>query len=336
MKIKSSDRHKTAFSIEGGGFWQFRVMPFGTYNSSATFERLMEKALRRFTWEICLIYIDDIIIFSKTFEEHLDRLDQVFSRIADAKLKLSPKKCNLLQKQVNCLGHTVSEDGIATDEEKIKAVKDWPVPRNVKQVRSFIGLCSYYRQFMSKFAVIARSLHKLTERGLKFAWDDSCQSAFDMLKEALITSPILSNPQEEGMFVINADASNDGMGTVLSQVQGGEEKVISYYSKTFSKPERRYCVTKRELLAVVSSIRKFHYDVYGRHFLVRSDHGALRWLINFKNPEGQIAMWLEILGTYDFKIEYRAGKVHSNADALSRRPCLTRVYILCKSRMMTH
>lgn len=246
VKIKSSDRQKTAFSIEGGGFWQFRVMPFGTCNSSATFERLVEKALNGLTWKICLIYIN-IIIFSKTFEEHLDRLDQVFSRIADAKLKLSPKKCSLLQKQVNFLGHTVSEDGIATDEEKIKAVKDWPVPRNVKQARSFIGLCSYYRRFVPKFAVIARHLHKLTERGQKFVWDDSCQSAFDMLKEALITSPILSYPQEEGMFVIDADASNDGMGAVLSQVQGGEEKVISYYSKTFSKPERRYCVTRREL-----------------------------------------------------------------------------------------
>ena len=264
VKIKSSDRQKTAFSIEGGGFWQFRVMPFGTCNSSATFERLVEKALNGLTWKICLIYID-IIIFSKTFEEHLDRLDQVFSRIADAKLKLSPKKCSLLQKQVNFLGHTVSEDGIATDEEKIKAVKDWPVPRNVKQARSFIGLCSYYRRFVPKFAVIARHLHKLTERGQKFVWDDSCQSAFDMLKEALITSPILSYPQEEGMFVIDADASNDGMGAVLSQVQGGEEKVISYYSKTFSKPERRYCVTRRELLAVVSSIRKFHHYVCGRH-----------------------------------------------------------------------
>ena len=166
----------------------------------------------------------------------------------------------------------MSEDGIATDEEKIKSVKDWSVPRNVKQVRSCIGLCSYYRQFVPKFAVIARPLHKLTERGLTFVWDDSCQSAFDMLKEALITSPILSYPQEECMFVIDADASNDGMGAVLSQVQGGEEKVISYYSKTFSKPEKRYCVTRRELLAVVSSIRKFPHYVYGRHFLVRSDH----------------------------------------------------------------
>ena len=132
------------------------------------------------------------------------------------------------------------------------------------------------------------------------------------------------------MFVIDADASNDGMGAVLSQVQDGVEMVISYYSKTFSKPERRYCVTRRELLAVVSSIRNFHHYVYGRHFLVRSDHGALRWLMNFKNPEGQIARWLEILGTYDFKIEHRAGRVHNNADALSRRPCLTSECSYCE------
>lgn len=142
------------------------------------------------------------------------------------------------------------------------------------------------------------------------------------MKQALVSSPILAFPTEEGRFIIDADASLAGMGSVLSQVQDGVEKVISYYSKTFSKPEGQYCVPRKEFLAVVSSIKNFHHYLYGRHFLVRSEHGTLRWLINFKNPEGQIARWLEVLSTYDFEIQHRAGRIHSNADALSRRPCL--------------
>ena len=136
----------------------------------------------------------------------------------------------------------------------------------------------------------------------------------------MTTAPILGYPICEDKFIIDCDASNDGMGGILSQVQNGTEKVICYFSKAFTKPERRYCVTRRELLAVVASIRHFHHYLYGRHFLVRSDHVALRWLFMFKNPEGQIARWLETLATYDFNIEHRAGRIHSNADALSRRP----------------
>ncbi|CAG2215828.1 unnamed protein product [Mytilus edulis] len=146
--------------------------------------------------------------------------------------------------------------------------------------------------------------------------------SFDTLKQALISSPVLAFPREEGLFIIDADASQYGMGSVLSQIQDGVEKVISYFSKTFSKPERQYCVTRKELFAMVASIKNFHHYLYGRHFLVRTDHGALRWLMNFKNPEGQMARWLEVLGTYDFEIQHRAGRIHSNADALSRRPCL--------------
>lgn len=219
------------------------------------------------------------------------------------------------------LGHVVSADGVATDPEKLKAVLNWLVPKNLKQVRSFIGFCSYYRRYVKGFADIARPLHKLTEAGQKFEFNDSCMKAFETLKNALTSAPILGYPTSDDPFILDTDASNDGMGAVLSQTQNGVERVIGYFSKAFSKQERRYCVTRRELLAVVASIKHFHHYLYGQKFLVRSDHGALRWIFNFKNPEGQLARWLETLATYDFKIEHRAGRVHSNADGLSRRPC---------------
>ena len=204
-------------------------------------------------------------------------------------------------------------------------MKNWPVPDSVKQVRAFIALCSYYRRFIKNFAQIARPLHKLLEKqdkkGTNFNWDRGCQDSFENLKTALIAAPILSNPAQSEAFILDTDASDFGIGAVLSQIQDGTEKVIAYFSRSLSRSERNYCVTRKELLAVVESVKHFHQYLYGVHFTVRSDHGALRWLLNFRNPEGQVARWLEVLGTYDFEIVHRPGRIHGNADGLSWRPC---------------
>ena len=298
-------------------------MAFGLCNSPATFERLMGRILAGLTWKVCLIYLDDIIVYSKSFEEHLNALEEVFTRLFEANLKLSPKKCNMFQKSVTFLGHMISEHGIATDLDKIKAVKMWPIPKSVREVRSFLGLCSYYRRFVLNFSTIAKPLNKLTEKGGNFAWSAACQSTFDCFKCKLTETPILSFPHYDGLFILDTDASGVGIGAVLSQVQSGEEKVISYHSKCLSKTEKQYCVTRRELLAVVMTVKQFHHYLYGKHFVVPTDHGALRCLTNFKNPEGQIARWLEVLATYDFEICHRPGRIHSNADLLSRRPYLS-------------
>ncbi|CAG2223487.1 Retrovirus-related Pol polyprotein from transposon 17.6,Retrovirus-related Pol polyprotein from transposon 297 [Mytilus edulis] len=217
-------------------------------------------------------------------------------------------------------GHIVSESGVATDPNKIQSVKDWPVPKSIKDVRSFLGLTSYYRKIYFEYADKAKPLYKVTENQ-KFVWTEECQQSFEELKTTLISAPILAYPTREDLFILDTDASNVGMGAVLSQLQDGREKVICYFSKTFSRSERKYCVTRRELLAVVASIKHFHHYLYGKYFKVRSDHGALSWLFNFKNPEGQLARWFEVLASYDFKIEHRAGRSHNNADALSRRLC---------------
>ena len=281
----------------------------------------MERILSGLTWQIRLVYLDDIVVYSKTFTEHIENLETVFARLwEEANLKLNPEKCNLFQKNVCFLGHVISEYGIATDPKKIESVKNWPTPKNLKDLRSFLGLCSYYRRYVFQFSTIAKPLHKLTEKGEKFSWTQECDNAFNRLKHTLINAPILAYPLSEGEFILDTDASGFGISGVLSQLQNNEEKVIVYYSKCLSKAERRYCVTWRELLAIVNSVQQFHHYLYGQHFMVRTDHASLRWLTNFKNPEGQLARWIE-LSTYDFQIVHTVGRSHSNADALSRRLC---------------
>ncbi|KAG6464703.1 hypothetical protein O3G_MSEX014678 [Manduca sexta] len=320
VEIDPLDKEKTAFST-GKGLWQFKVMPFGLCNAPATFERLMELVLTGLIGDACLVYLDDIIIGGRTFEEHLQNLGRVLSKIRGANLKLSPKKCSFFKQQVSFLGHIISTDGVQTDPEKVVAVKEWPVPKDKTQVRAFLGLCSYYRRFVKNFADIAKPLHKLTEEKRQFCWDESCDTAFQTLKDRLCDTPILGYPDTENEFIIDTDASNIGIGGVLSQRKGDKEVVIAYFSKSLSKPERNYCVTRRELLAVVKTLQHFSKYLIGRRFHLRTDHAALKWLLQFKNPEGQVARWIELLQEFDFVIEHRSGKSHGNADALSRRPC---------------
>ena len=322
VSIAEEDRPKTAFSIPGSGLWQWRVLPFGLINSPSVFERLMERVFSGLTFLILLIYLDDIIVYSKTFEEHLENLRVVFERLKESNLKLNPKKCNLLCNKVAFLGHEVSEHGRATDPAKIQAVKDWPQPKSTTEVRQFVGLASYYRNFIPNFATICKPLHKLTEKDTKFIWNNQCQSALDTIKHLLTTAPVLSYPLLQGQpFLLDCDASNVGVGAVLSQLQDGEEKVISYFSKCLSRSERQYCTTRKELLAVVIAVTHFHHYLIGQQFTVRTDHGSLQWLMRFKNCEGQIARWIETLSAYTFTVVHRAGRVHNNADSMSRRPC---------------
>ena len=238
------------------------------------------------------------------------------------RLKLSPGKCKLFQREVAFLGHIVSESGISTDPEKVKAVKEWPVPRNVHELRSFLGTASYYRKFCKSFCDIPRPLHKLTERQNGFLWTAECDQTFNQLKRVLTSSPILGYPRNDSEFLLDCDCSGYGMGAVLSQKQDGVERVISYFSKSLTKAERNYCVTRRELLAVVTAVKHYHHYLFGTNFTIRTDHSALRWLLKtFKNPEGQISRWIEVLSVYNTVIEHRAGKLHGNCDGLSRIPC---------------
>ena len=202
------------------GLHQFRVMPFGLCNAPGTFQRLMELVLAGLHWTCCLVYLDDIIIYSKTVEDHFHKLREVFKQLERAGLKVKPSKCSLMQKSVCYLGHVVSEGGVATDPEKTKCVAEWPVPANIKELRQFLGLASYYRRFVKNFARIATPLYQLTEKRKEWSWTKESEEAFATLKQRLTTSPVLSFPRFNQEFILDTDASSFGLGAVLSQKVG--------------------------------------------------------------------------------------------------------------------
>ena len=319
VPVAEADREKTAF-ITPQGLYQFKRMPFGLTNAPATFQRLMHCVLRGLSPLLCLVYLDDIIIFSKSFEEHLQHTIAVLTALREAGLKIKPKKCHLLCIEVKFLGHVVSADGVATDPEKLQAVRDWPVPCSQKSLQSFLGFASYYRRFVSGFSQIAGPLFELLKKSKSFAWEEPHDSAFNHLKKALSEAPVLAFPDFSKPFVVDTDASTSGVGAVLSQLDSeGRERPVAFISRALSTPERNYSVTRLELLAVVWALRYFKPYLLSQRFVLRSDHGSLRWLLNFKDPSGQMARWLDTLAEFDFSIVHRPGARHQNADGLSRQ-----------------
>ena len=319
VEVAENDRAKTAFTTHEGLF-EFRVMPFGLCNAPATFQRLMSLVLAGVEWSQCLVYLDDIIVLGRNFDEHLKNLGIVLQKLKDANLQLKPAKCALCKTEVTYLGHKISREGVATDQAKVDKVENWPQPKTSQELQRFLGLASYYRKFIRNFASIARPLHRLTEKGRPFKWTSECDSAFCKLKQSLTTAPILVYPDFSRPFILDTDASNDGIGAVLSQEYDGSERVVAYASRTLNKSERKYSVTRKELLAVVVFTQHFRTYLLGQPFKLRTDHGSLSWLCNFKDPTGQLARWLEQLQEFHFEVIHRKGLAHQNADALSRLP----------------
>ncbi|XP_021369847.1 uncharacterized protein K02A2.6-like [Mizuhopecten yessoensis] len=229
------------------GLYESQVMPFGLTSAPATFERLMETVLAGLQWNICLIYLDDVIVIGKNFEDMLQNLSTVFDRLLAAGLKLKTKKCQLFAKEVTYLGHVISEKRIATNGEKVKIVKQWPVPINLMELRSFLGFCGYYRTLVRRFSRIASCLHELTKTDKHFEWTEVCHVAFENLKQCLIGDPILARPDFTQPFILDTDASDKSIGAVLSQSIDGVERPVAYAGRTLTKSEKRYCVTRKEL-----------------------------------------------------------------------------------------
>ncbi|KAL5464015.1 hypothetical protein EMCRGX_G032972, partial [Ephydatia muelleri] len=300
------------------GYWQVEVEEKDRHKTAFLFQRLMDLVLSGIQWERCLVYIDDIVIMGKTFERHLQNLKLVLERLRRAGLKLKPSKCSLFQDKVVYLGHVVTRDGIHTDPEKVNAVSKWPVPTSGRDVQQFLGLVGYYRNYIQSFATIAKPLYQLTERGREFDWSKECSISFQELRSRLVAAPILAFPDFSKTFLLDTDACETGIGAVLSQEHDGLERVVAYASRTLSKAERKYCVTRKELLAVVTFMRHFRPYLLGHHFILRTDHSSLQWIYSMKEPEGQLARWLEQIQEFDVEVVHRRGKCHQNADALSR------------------
>jgi len=284
--ISEEDRDKTAF-VTRKGQWRFKVQSFGLCNAPSQFARTMELILVGLTYHNCLIYLDDILVFSRTFEEHCERLGAVLDRLDKHTLKLKPSKCHLFQRKVSFLGHVVSGRGIECDPTKTVAISAWPRPANVSEVRTFCGLASYYRTFVPHFAHVAKPLHDLMKKNVSFEWSSNCEASFQELKKRLTTPPVLVAPRDEGEYVLDTDASDFALGAVLHQRQDGQLKVIGFASRSLTAPERRYCITRRELLGVVYGLHKFRQHLLGRCIVVRTDHAALTHLMRTPEPIGQ-------------------------------------------------
>ena len=319
INIRKEDRHKTAFLTKYGLFQNIK-MPFGLANAPATFQRAMNLVLRGMTWKEVLAYLDDLIVLARSFQEGLRNLRRVFERFRKYNLKFKPRKCHLFKTEVEVLGKVVGEEGLSIQKSKVQDVLSWPVPTCRRDVQKFLGFINYHREFLQNLAKRAGCLYHLAKPSTVFKWEPVHQDAFDDLKHAMVSAPVLALPNSEDHFILDCDASNTAIGAELLQVQDGVERTIAYSSHVLTAEMRRYCTTRKELLAVVVFTRQYRHYLLGRPFTVRTDHNSLTWLMGFKYIQGQLARWIEELAQYDMTIVHRSGEKHTNADALSRIP----------------
>lgn len=328
VEVHPADREKTAFATPLG-LYEFNRMPFGLCNAPATFQRLMQRCLSGLTVESVLVYLDDIIIYSANFTDHLKHLNAVFHRLWKHGLKLRVDKCSFLQPEVGFLGHIVTRRGVKPDPAKIEAVQNWPVPTTIKDIRAFLGLAGYYRRFVAGFAKIARPLNALltgvaTDKkagSRQIIWTDECQNAFQKLKTVLVEAPVLAYADFTLPFRLYTDASNQGLGAVLAQVQDGVERVVAYASRSLHPTERNdanYSSFKLELLALKWAItEKFRDYLMGSKCIVFTDNNPVAHLQTARLGATE-QRWVAQLASYDFEVKYRSGRENGNADSLSR------------------
>ncbi len=299
------------------GQYQFLKMPFGLCNAPAIYQRLMSSVLQGMLWEECLVYLDDICLMSATVEEHLQRLEKLFQRLMSAGILLKPSKCHLLQRSIKLLGHIIDRDGTRPIGAKVQAIYDFEI-NSRPNLHTFLGMTGYYSTYCRNYAEISIPLRKLLHGKGPFSMEPEHEIAILQLKQMLIAEPVLAHPDWDLPFEIHCDASNYAIGVVLCQVIEGKERVIGYYSRLLRDAEKRYDTTQKECLAVVWAVKKLRPYLYGRPFIVKTDHASLKWLLNLKDHNGRLMRWALLLQDYDYVIVHRAGKANGNADALSR------------------
>lgn len=308
---------KTAFCTPNG-LWEYVKVPMGLKNSPSVWQRVIDNILTGLRGEKVLVYIDDLIIWSSTVEDHLSKLKAVFDRLRKSNLKLKATKCQFLKQTLEYLGHTISPEGVSPTKRLVEAVVNYPAPQNSKQVRSFLGLSGYYRKFINNYASTAKCLTELTKKSVKFSWNSKHQEAFDSLKKSLTTYPILVYPDFNEKFILTSDASGTGLGAILSQIREGRERVIGYASRQLNKAESSMTTTEQEMLAVIFGLKFYNCYVHGQRILIRFDHRALQWLMNLPKPSCRQTRWALILAEMQYDVEHRSAARIQHVDALSR------------------
>jgi hypothetical protein len=318
IPIRDEDKDKTGFVTPFGSF-RYERMAFGLSGAPSTFQRVMDAMLVGLRDVEVLVYLDDLLIFSETIEEHVRRMRLVFDRVREANFKLNVAKCTFAVPEVVYLGHVINTQGVAPDPSKVVATENFPRPQTVRNVRAFLGLSGYYRSFIQNYAAMSSPLSPLIKKNEKFVWTGIQQQAFDNLKAALTSDSVLAHPRFDQPFILSTDASDYAISAILSQLHNGKERPISFASRMLNAAERNYSTTQKELLAVVYGTQIHRCILYGRRFKIVTDHAALKWLITVKNHQcARLMRWVLKLLEYDFEIEHKVGKKHVNADCLSR------------------
>ena len=319
VPMSTGSKAKTAFATPGG-FWQYRVMPFGLFGAPATFQRLMDQVLAPHK-AYASAYLDDVVIQSPDWESHLPRVQKVLDALRQAGLTANPKKCKLAFSETNYLGYTIGRGLIKPQEAKLCAIQNWPRPVTKKQVRGFCGLCSYYRRFIHHYSTLAAPLTDLTTKkhSRMVQWTPAAEEAFCNLKRALCSEPVLTSPDFSKEFVVQADASEVGLGAVLTQISEGEEHPVLYLSRKLEPREMNYSTVEKECLAIKWALETLKYYLLGRRFTLVTDHSPLQWMAKNKETNGRVTRWFLSLQPFNFSVIHRPGRHHGNADALSRR-----------------
>lgn len=319
VPLDEKTKHKTAF-ITHRGLYQFKRLCFGLTNAPATFQMLMTKVLKELNWKIALIYIDDILVFSNGFQNHKKHLQLVFDKLKQANLTLQPAKCHFAAQQVKYLGHVISANGIQVDTKKTSAVSEYPTPKTIKQLRSFLGMCAYYKRFIKDYSRICEPLNMLLRKNVTFSWQTQHDKAFSELKQKLTSAPILTFPDFSKPYILAVDASDMSIGFVLSQINSkNQEKVIAYGGRALQKREQAWHINHKEGLALVEAIKTFKAYLTGSKFTVYTDNITVRWLENNRDAQGRLGRWALFLQQYKYDIMHRPGRQNQVADGLSRR-----------------
>ncbi|GJY49602.1 putative reverse transcriptase domain-containing protein [Tanacetum coccineum] len=325
LRVREEDIPKTAFRTRYGHF-EFTVMPFGLTNAPAIFMDLMNRVCKPYLDKFVIVFIDDILIYSKSEEEHEAHLKTILDLLKKEKLYAKFSKCEFWLQEVQFLGHVVNRDGIHVDPSKVESVKNWMTPESPTEIRSFLGLAGYYRRFIENFSKIAKPLTLLTQKNKTYVWGDKQDEAFQILKEKLCNAPVLALPDGPDDFVVYCDASKQGFGCVLMQ----RGKVIAYASRQLKKHENNYTTHDLELGAVVFALKTGRHYLYGTKSVIYTDHQSLQYIFDQKDLNMRQRRWIELLSDYECEIKYHPGKANVVADALSRKERLKPRRLVCK------